>query len=87
MALKDKKKSEAPIETPPAPAAAPEPTAAPAPPRAARVTRWRVTKGGTIAHGGGLTKLPVGAEIDESGYGERGILSIREQGIELEPIG
>ena len=49
--------------------------------------KYKVKKGGTILWAGCITTIPVGADIDESGYGgASGIAKLLEAGLELELI-
>lgn len=88
---KDPAQPDAPQAEPPPPVAPPEPVADVPPVRPADATpppvRYRVVEQRRISFLGAVTKLKVGAEISEDGYGGKpGIQKLIDQGVKLEPM-
>jgi hypothetical protein len=65
-----------------APAEVPS-TPAPVPPA---VTRWRVLESRRVSWFGHLTMMPAGEVITLAEYGPEGVVRLREQGVQLEPL-
>lgn len=60
---------------------------APMPAPSATPTAWRVVKTARVSWWGAMTTLPAGKVVQLSTCGPEGLARLREQGVELEPMG